>query len=43
MAKGSTAEVLTQAEIAREIGYLNTTHFDHIETECTALAGMLTR
>ena len=43
IAKGSTAEVLTQAEIAREIGYLNTTQFDHIETECTALAGMLTR
>ena len=42
-AKGSTAEVLTQAIIAREIGYLDDRDFQHVQKECTSLSGMLTR
>jgi four helix bundle protein len=40
-AKGSTAEVLTQAIIAHEIGYLAEEDFSHIETECRSLSSML--
>jgi four helix bundle protein len=41
--KGSTAEVLTQAIIAHEIGYLSEEDFYHIKQECRSLSGMLTR
>lgn len=41
-AKGSSAEVLTQAIIAHEIGYLTKKHFDHIIDECQAISSMLT-
>ena len=43
IAKGSAAEVLTQAIIACEIGYIDPRQFVKIETECAAIAGMLTR
>jgi four helix bundle protein len=43
IAKGSSAELLTQTIIAFEIGYLERKHFDHIEKECRAVSGMLTR
>ena len=43
IAKGSTAEVLTQAIIAFEIGYIDSTTCKHIEEECAAIAGMLGR
>jgi four helix bundle protein len=42
-AKGSSAEVLTQAIIAFEIGYLTEESFLHIENECLSISGMLTR
>lgn len=43
IAKGSSAEVLTQAIIALEIGYIDQEKFKHIEKECKAISGMLTR
>jgi len=43
IAKGSAAEVLTQAIIAHEIGYIRQQQRDQIEQECKAIAGMLTR
>ena len=43
IAKGSSAELLTQAIIANEIGYLRTQNFDHVRKECRAISGMLTR
>jgi four helix bundle protein len=43
IAKGSSAEVLTQAIIAREIGYIQENSFTHIEDECKAISGMLSR
>ena len=43
MAKGSSAEVLTQAIIAYEIGYLAEKDFLYIEKECRSLSSMLTR
>ena len=43
MAKGSSAEVLTQAIIAHEIGYLAEEDFLYIEKECRSLSSMLTR
>lgn len=42
-AKGSSAEVLTQAIIAYEIGYITEEPFDHIQKECRAISSMLTR
>jgi four helix bundle protein len=42
-AKGSTAEVLTQAIIAHEIGYLDGKDFQHLQKECRGISGMLTR
>jgi len=42
-AKGSSAEVLTQAIIAIEIGYLTKEDFHHIERECQSISSMLTR
>ncbi len=43
VAKGSCAEVLTQAIIALEIGYITQEQFSHIENECQAISSMLTR
>ncbi|MBD0269669.1 MAG: four helix bundle protein [Cyanobacteria bacterium Co-bin8] len=43
IAKGSTAEVLTQSIIALEIGYIDRTQYQHIEQECITIASMLTR
>jgi four helix bundle protein len=42
-AKGSSAEVLTQAIIAFEIGYLSAEIFSHIEEECQSISKMLNR
>jgi four helix bundle protein len=42
-AKGSSAEVLTQAIIAFEIGYLSEDNFSHIETECQSISKMLNK
>jgi four helix bundle protein len=42
-AKGSTAEVFTQAMIAYEIGYLTEPQFRHIQEECQAVSSMLTK
>jgi len=43
IAKGSSAEVLTQSIIAEEIGYLKEGEFRFIESECKAISGMLGR
>lgn len=43
IAKGSTAELLTQAIITHEIGYLDNISFKFVEKECQAISGMLTR
>ena len=43
IAKGSAAEVLTQAIIALEIGYISKESFEHIEKERSIISGMLTR
>ena len=43
IAKGSAAEVLTQAIIANDIGYLIEDEFKFIEGECKAISGMLGR
>jgi len=43
IARGSSAEVLTQAIISLEINYIGKNDFDHIENECKAVSGMLTR
>ena len=43
IAKGSSAELLTQAVIALEINYFDEASFTHIETECKAISGMLGR
>ncbi len=43
IAKGSSAELLTQAIIAHEIGYLEKQHFDHITDECQAISKMLSK
>ena len=43
IAKGSSAELLTQSIIAMEINYIDKKSFAHIETECTAISGMLGR
>ncbi len=42
IAKGSSAEVLTQAIISQEIGYITKEECGHIEKECKAISGMLT-
>lgn len=42
-AKGSSAEVLTQAIIAYEIEYITKEHFSHIEEECQSISSMLMR
>ena len=43
IARGSSAEVLTQAIISLEISYIGKDAFEHIENECKAISGMLTR
>jgi four helix bundle protein len=43
IARGSSAEVLTQTIISFEINYIGKEDFDHIENECRAISGMLTR
>ena len=43
IAKGSSAEVLTQSIIAYEIGYLDKNIFENITKECKAISGMLMR
>jgi four helix bundle protein len=42
-AKGSSAELLTQAIIALEIGYINQASFDLLKAECQSISSMLTR
>jgi four helix bundle protein len=41
--RGSSAEVLTQAIIANEIGYLQNQDFLHIENECQSISKMLNK
>jgi four helix bundle protein len=43
IAKGSSAELLTQSIIAHEITYLSDQHFDHILKETRSISSMLTR
>ncbi len=43
MAKGSSAEVLTQAIIAREIDYIDLDTFKEIEGRCLEISSMLSR
>ena len=43
IAKGSCAEVLTQAIIAQKIGYLDITGFKELEFRCTELSRMLAK
>jgi four helix bundle protein len=43
IAKGSSAEVLTQAIIAFEIGYLDQTNFAQVEQNCIETSKMLSR
>lgn len=43
IARGSSAEVLTQAIISFEIGYIDKEIFKHIENECSAISSMLTQ
>ena len=43
IAKGSAAELLTQAIIAFEIGYIKSDKYQFIEKESKAISGMLTR
>jgi four helix bundle protein len=43
IAKGSSAEVLTQIIIAYELEYVKKEIFDYIYDECTAVSSMLSR
>jgi len=43
ISKGSSAELLTQAIIAHEIGYLNEDSFKKIESECIEISKMLSK
>jgi len=43
IAKGSSAELLTQFEIAHEIGYITEESLTEIQSECLAVSGMLQR
>ena len=42
-AKGSTAEVMTQAIIAMEIEHIDLKTYDHVSEECNAISSMLTK
>jgi four helix bundle protein len=41
IAKGSSAELLTQVTIAYEIGYLTKEHYEHVIKECQVISRML--
>jgi len=41
IAKGSLAEVRTQAQIAYEVGYISEDVFDQIDSECVTLGKMI--
>ena len=43
IAKGSLAELRTQLLIANEIGYLDKSEYNNLETECDKISGMLTK
>jgi four helix bundle protein len=43
MAKGSLAELLTQMQIAHEVGYLTEIQFEDVETKCYEIGRMLGR
>jgi four helix bundle protein len=43
IAKGSSAEVLTQAVIAVEIKYIDSETFEYIKKECSRICSMLMR
>lgn len=43
IAKGSSAEVLTQAIISFEIGYIKKDNFEEIEQRCIEISSMLSR
>lgn len=43
IAKGSSAELLTQSIIAHEINYMDKEVFDHINLECRTISGMLAK
>lgn len=43
IAKGSAAEVLTQAIIAFEIGYIKEEAFEEIKQRCTEISAMLSK
>ncbi|MCX6255437.1 MAG: four helix bundle protein [Bacteroidia bacterium] len=43
IAKGSTAELLTQLIIAQEIGYLDSETMDSLVNECKVISAMLTK
>ena len=43
VAKGSSAEVLTQAIISYEIGYVDKRYFNEIENRCIEISSMLAR
>ena len=43
IAKGSSAEVLTQSIIAFEVGYIHKETFEAIEQRCTEISGMLSK
>ncbi len=43
IAKGSSAEILTQAIISQEIGYISKEDYGHIEKECKAISSMLAK
>ena len=43
IAKGSSAELLTQAIIAHEIGYMDQNNFDQISRECRSISSMLAK
>jgi four helix bundle protein len=43
IAKGSVAELRTQIDIAKEIGYIDTAVFNNIEEQCNKIGAMLTK
>ena len=43
ISRGSTAELRSLSIVTHEVGYIDKQDLNHIETECTAIAGMLTR
>lgn len=43
IAKGSSAEILTQAIIAHEIGYISKETFEDLEQRCMEISGMLSK